>query len=92
MTSIAVVEVAIPGLRGPPGDSAIAAGSSGQFQWNYSGEFAGAPLWRTDANTVSQHNGVDAQTWQLYRTRTDDLNGEWLEANTPFFGVVPYVR
>jgi hypothetical protein len=56
---------------GSPGE-----GSSGQAQYNDAGAFAGMPLWRTDANTISQHNGTTAQVSEIFNTRTDSSNYE----------------
>lgn len=56
--------------------SATPEGSSGQAQYNNAGAFAGMPLWRTDANTISQHNGTTAQVSEIFNTRTDSSNYE----------------
>lgn len=51
-------------------------GSTGQAQYNNAGAFGELPLWRTDANTVSQHNGTTAQTTEIFNTRIDASNWE----------------
>ena len=51
-------------------------GSSGQLIYNDAGAASGAPLWRTNANTVSQHNGATAQAMEVFNTRIDASNWE----------------
>jgi len=51
-------------------------GSNGQAQYNDSGTFAGMPLWREDANTVTQRNGTSAQAGRWANTWTDQSNNE----------------
>lgn len=66
-----------------PATGAAPAGSDLQLQYRVDATtFGGASLWRVNANTIAQHNGANAQVWQLFRTRTDGANGEWLEANS----------
>lgn len=50
-------------------------GTSGQFLYT---DGAGATSWTPNlfysANTIQQRNSVSAQTWEIFRTHTDDLN------------------
>lgn len=51
-------------------------GSSGQLQYNNASAFDGSPLWREDANTITQRNGTSAQAGRWANTWTDASNYE----------------
>lgn len=51
-------------------------GSSGQLQYNNASAFDGSPLWREDANTITQRNGTSAQAGRWANTWTDSSNYE----------------
>jgi hypothetical protein len=51
-------------------------GSSGQFQTNNAGAFAGSNLIVIDANTLAIRNGTSAQELRISGTYTDDSNYE----------------
>ena len=56
--------------------SASPGGSSGQLQYNNASAFGGSPLWREDANTITQRNGTSAQAGRWANTWTDSSNYE----------------
>ncbi len=59
-------------------------GIDGQFQYRVnSTTFGGAPLHRRSANAVDQMNGTNSQEFRLFRTMTDESNGEWLHLRFP---------
>jgi hypothetical protein len=43
-------------------------------QYGSAGALAAAPVWREDANSMSQRNGTNSQTRYLYRTTVDASN------------------
>jgi len=56
--------------------SASPGGSSGQITYNNAGTADGSPLWRDDANTVTQRNSTNAQSARWANTWTDSSNYE----------------
>ncbi len=56
--------------------SATPGGSSGQITYNNAGTADGSPLWREDANTITQRNGTTAQAFRIANQWTDSSNYE----------------
>jgi hypothetical protein len=63
-------------LNAAGGGGGSPAGSSGDYQYNNAGSFGAANL-KHGTNLAELRNGTNAQAFRVYKTFTDESNGEW---------------
>jgi hypothetical protein len=71
-TQVLGITAGLPAWVAGGGGGGTPGGSSGQIQYNNAGAFGGAALWRNSANLITQSNGVNAQSFNIYNTTDTD--------------------